>query len=245
MIKLIHIVLLLFTANFCVGQSSFDLGNKAYIDANYTNAIAHFEKAIEEDPGNISAYYNLGMTHQQNRSFGKAIWAYEKVLKLDPSDEQAEEQIMHCFLELKGSDFEWTSSVGPLEKVIFGFSSFSWSIIAIVLSILFATTIIYRILKPALSKSYFYLVSIGSGVLLIVVIMVAKKTFDFEYNQTFGIVTKHSVTTKLESAKDAQGPTLSEGSRLKIIGISKSGFYEVEDENKNIYLIEQEDIDLI
>lgn len=241
----LSILILLISTQLSIGQNEFDLGNKAYLDANYANAIQYFEKAIEEDPQNTSAYYNLGMAHQQNKSFGKAIWAFEKALKLDPTDDEAEEQIMQCFIELKGSEYEWSSSVGPFEKLVYGFGSFIWSVLSIIFSVLLAIIIIYRVYRSEMNRNYFAFLSVGTGILLIMMIFFAKITYNFESDHAYGIITKHTVVTKLDENAGNDGPALTEGSRLKVIGQTKSGFYKVVDSNKNTFLINQEDLDLI
>ncbi|HAJ46531.1 MAG TPA: protein kinase, partial [Alphaproteobacteria bacterium] len=45
-------------------------------------AIADYEKAVEKDPKNDAAWYELALTHRDQDSFNKAIDAYSKALDL-------------------------------------------------------------------------------------------------------------------------------------------------------------------
>ena len=73
--------------------------------------------SLNEDPNNISALYNLGMTQIQLKNFGEAIWAFESVLKRNPGDSQAEEQLLYVYTEL-GAVNEWQHMLGPFEKAL-------------------------------------------------------------------------------------------------------------------------------
>lgn len=242
---LFYIISVILLTQSAMSQSSFELGNKAYLDAGYKKAIAHFERAIEDEPGNISAYYNLGMAHQQNKSYGKAIWAFEKVLKMDPRDQKAEEQIMHCYFELYGPESEWSSTIGPVERIIYSVSSFSWSVTCILFSILLATLIVIKSYRKNSGKRYFPFFAVTLGLALILSGYFAYQSNLYESTHSYGVITKKKVPTSLNDSAKSSGPELPEGKRLRILEFNKDGHCKVKDDNNNVYIVALENIDII
>ena len=53
-------------------------------NCNGVNAASLFEEAIQLDPTNLEAYYNLGVLLQRENRLAEAISAYTRVLFLDP-----------------------------------------------------------------------------------------------------------------------------------------------------------------
>ena len=77
------------------GEPAFKAGEKAYRQGLWTDAISHFDEAIQIDPDHAKAYLYRGITyHQQNRwnpddiivNLEHAIHGYTKAIELDPDD---------------------------------------------------------------------------------------------------------------------------------------------------------------
>jgi tetratricopeptide (TPR) repeat protein len=60
---------------------------------NYEGAAEAFSKAIAEDPGNISAHYNLGLALAELRQFDEAARAFERAVELYPGYGEAREAL--------------------------------------------------------------------------------------------------------------------------------------------------------
>src|ERR1700745_2206102 len=78
-------------------NSEFDLGVQAYKNAKYEEAIYHFEKAVANEPTNVTAHMYLATAYAQNFIPGvdapenvqfaeSAIAQYKRVLSLDSSN---------------------------------------------------------------------------------------------------------------------------------------------------------------
>ena len=61
--------------------------NKAYSDANYSDAIDLYEKVTENGFESPELYYNIGNAYFKINDLPSAILFYEKSLKLNPADE--------------------------------------------------------------------------------------------------------------------------------------------------------------
>ncbi len=65
-------------------------GNEAFQNKNYTEAVKKYEQVLEigfESPG---LYYNLGNSYFRINEIGRAVLNYERALKLEPTDEDAQ-----------------------------------------------------------------------------------------------------------------------------------------------------------
>ena len=67
--------------------------DKAYNKKDYTEALALYTKALDEDGMSSELYYNIGNTQYRLNNLGQAIIAYERALKLDPSNSLARRNI--------------------------------------------------------------------------------------------------------------------------------------------------------
>lgn len=69
-----------------MGQNSFVLGNQAYVDGNYNQAIAHYKAALDTEGYTSSLLYNLGNAYYMKNEIGQSILNYERALYLDPGN---------------------------------------------------------------------------------------------------------------------------------------------------------------
>jgi tetratricopeptide (TPR) repeat protein len=68
-------------------QSTFEEGNKAYVEKNYEKAIGFFESLIKSNQVSAEVYFNLGNAYYKTGNYSSAIINYERAKKLKPSDE--------------------------------------------------------------------------------------------------------------------------------------------------------------
>lgn len=71
-------------------QTLFHQGNKLYDAEKYEQAARMYEQVIAAGKVNWEVYYNLGNAYFRLREIGEAILNYEKALKLDPDNEDAQ-----------------------------------------------------------------------------------------------------------------------------------------------------------
>ena len=68
----------------------FEQANAAYNMGNYDSARIVYEKILSTEVESVPLYLNLGNTYYKMHEYPMAIYYYEKALKLDPSNEDAQ-----------------------------------------------------------------------------------------------------------------------------------------------------------
>ena len=84
--------------------AQYNLGNALYKDDKAEEAIKSYDAVIarNKDSGILAkTYYNKGVAHQKLKQNPEAIDSYKKALKLDPSDEQARQNLQRLLQEMK------------------------------------------------------------------------------------------------------------------------------------------------
>lgn len=67
----------------------FQKGNQAYLEGDFSKAIAEYRRVLEAGVVNPDLYFNLGNAYYRAGQKGLAVLFYEKALDLDPSDQAA------------------------------------------------------------------------------------------------------------------------------------------------------------
>jgi LysM repeat protein len=128
-------VLVCASLNGCLppGQSQLDdekephfiEGKRAVNSMDYNGAIAEFEKAVEANPRNASAHFELGWLYEEKEPDpAAAIYHYEQFLKLRPTADTAEavrQRVVNCKQDLAKAVLPLPSSPGvqhDLEQLI-------------------------------------------------------------------------------------------------------------------------------
>ncbi|WP_066758322.1 tetratricopeptide repeat protein [Crocinitomix algicola] len=127
-------------------DSSFVAGNEAYANGDYEKALKQYNKIIGAEKQSAALFYNLGNTYYKLDEIGEAIWAYEKVLKINPGNKNALKNLE--LANAKTIEKLDQTSVGIGNWLAINFYNFSinfWAILSIVASILLAVSFyIYR-----------------------------------------------------------------------------------------------------
>jgi hypothetical protein len=67
----------------------FKRGNDAYFRGDYNAAVAAYEQLDRQAVVSADLYYNLGVAYFRQGSLGRAVWAFERAVALEPEDEDA------------------------------------------------------------------------------------------------------------------------------------------------------------
>lgn len=244
--KQFFLIIALFLPIASFAGSNFDEGVKAFQDSNYVLAIEKFQASLAETPNDIASYYNLGLAHTEAKQYGKAIWYFEKVLKLSPADVDAKDRIQVCYSQLN-SGKAWQPRLNRFQAILYGFSGMTWSVMAIVFSFALALfTILFLRMKDISYRRLFVALGFLSFCCMVVSIVVAYGASKYSEQTRFAVVTKASIPTYKESNKIATS-TLKEGDQLEILEAEITGknFIQVSSQSGDTYLVKSTDIDFI
>lgn len=122
-------------AILCNAQSSIsESADKAYSEGNFTEAIELYKQSIEADGVSSAIYYNLGNAYYKADSMARAVIAYERSLKLDPTNDNARENLEFVRTKLVDAQGESTSySTLFIEKTMRMLTGNGWAITSLVL----------------------------------------------------------------------------------------------------------------
>ena len=81
---------------------------------DWQKAEAMFEKAIEINPENYSAYHDLGMLYKAKRDYDKAEQMFKKTLEINPGYDWSYIELGWCYAILKN----WQKAEGMFKKAI-------------------------------------------------------------------------------------------------------------------------------
>jgi tetratricopeptide (TPR) repeat protein len=90
------------------GDDLFALGNQAYAEGKYDEALSFYERVIREVGYSAPLLYNMANTYYQKKNVGQAILNYERALYLDPGNAD-----IRANLALARKDFGLRSDPGP------------------------------------------------------------------------------------------------------------------------------------
>lgn len=115
------------------------LGDSAYSQARYDDAIRIYESVIENNGGSPELYYNLGNAFFRNNMIGKAILNYERALRISPTDKDTKVNLEYALAVTKDEVAEqyqiflavWFNAIVDTMGVN------AWAVVAIVAFILF------------------------------------------------------------------------------------------------------------
>ena len=74
-------------------RSHFEVGQFLFLNEKYDQALEEFKKAIQDDPGDAEAYYNLGVVYETKNMKKEAKEAFSKALELNPKHKLAEQHL--------------------------------------------------------------------------------------------------------------------------------------------------------
>lgn len=211
-------------------QSQFSDANKAYAEENYELALEGYSALLAEGYHSVNLYYNLGNTYYRLGDLGRSVWAYEKALKLDPSNEHAKTNLDFIKMQTIDKIDNTAPGIGTwLSGLLFGPSINLWAYLSIAMSILFAISLSWFFRSSNVrAKNLSLLTGAISGVLLLFTLIVSDQHKEFVTNQNKGVVISEEVEIKISPLETATTSfQLHSGTKVKILGNSE-GWTHVE-----------------
>ena len=240
--KIIYVFLLLMApfAAFSQDSNGYDkeLGDAAYAESNFNDAIKIYEAVIAEQGGSLPLYYNLGNAYYRANQPGKAILNYERALLIDPSNADVKFN-----LELARSK---TVDKNALMSELFFvrwyrdfaaiMSADAWSRVAILCFIILISCLaLFIFSKKSKTKKIIFIFALLSVVSTIVANIIAADRKEKMVLRENAIVMEPSVTIRsTPSVNGTELFILHEGKKVKVKDDSMKDWKEIEIEDGNI-----------
>lgn len=215
---------MLIIANSVVAQNAeslFSTANDLYKNEKLEEAIELYKKI--EDQGMVSSelYYNLGNSYYKLNKVGPSIYYYEKALKINPSNEDVQNNLVFAkrlaldnIEELPKTVFQKVNE-NWLQKLSYN----QWAIVVIVFSFLASLLFLLFYFSNSPSQKRFYFVtSLISFMLLIISLFITYNQYSFNKKNKEAIV--FAETTEVRNAPTFNSEevfTLHEGTKVIVL----------------------------
>ena len=162
---LILLMFMLFRVVSASPDSLFLKANVLYQDGKYELALEQYKQVLESGLESADLYYNMGNAAYRSNSIGYAILYYEKALKLDPSHEDASNNLEFAS-RYRVDTFEEVPELFIrtwMRVILVKFSERTWSLVSLVLFVLITMAILIFIFsrRHLLKKIGFFTALIG------------------------------------------------------------------------------------
>ena len=198
------------------------LADSAYNRENYTEAVALYTKALGQGMVSPEMYYNLGNAYYRQGRLGQAVIAYERALRLDPSDKDARDNLNFVINQLGDMLEDDTSFLTTLHRnIVTAQSANAWAWTALICFALLCAAAALYIFAPGvrMRKTGFF-----GGIVMIFVtgyfILVAAHASDRLHDRSYAVVTAPSTTLNSVPRMPRQNEksvSLTEGTKVQIV----------------------------
>jgi tetratricopeptide (TPR) repeat protein len=194
---------------------------KAYETRQYKKAIETYEQIVKDGYVSSKLFYNLGNAYYRNNQLGKAIYNYERAKKLDPNDEDVNNNLKLAYsktidkIEVKENFF--VSAVKT--NVLSSFTTTAWAWLSIGACVLFFLFLYLFIAGPSVAvKRLSFFVALVLIVSFFVVYFLGNSARKAKQENSFAIITAplSKVFTEPTPASTSKF-SLHEGTRVRIV----------------------------
>lgn len=148
--RFIIVGLVLCHISFVFAQTTFDAANAAYAGGRYEEAAKLYQTLIDEQP-DATVYYNLGNAQFKQGELAQAILSYERSLRLDPSNKDAQYNLEFAQSRITDNITEQDFFLSSWARAVRNrLNERSWIIISITLFILALTGLLLFLLSREL-----------------------------------------------------------------------------------------------
>lgn len=255
--KRIILTILSFISVIVAESSSIvNQGDQAYNEGRFEEAIRLYQSSAQNEGTSAWLYYNLGNAYYRSDSIAKAILNYERALKLDPTNDNARNNLEFVNSRYNLSRPSESATTVFISRLTSSMHANTWAIISL---ILFTLTLIATASYFLLSKPLFRKIGFFSGLILlpltIASIAIAFNAHSLATSKNGAIVTIPSAQLSTVPSKpltpSQQAFTVPEGYRLEIVDSIASTidngliWYEVKVEDDSRAWVCSSDVEII
>lgn len=217
----LYISLLLIPGNILLAASpdtAFFRANSLYQEGKYEDAIDAYNSVIKSGFESPGLYYNLANAYFRSNKLGKSRLYYEKALKINPSDEDAQANL--SYLEsLLADKFEEVPVIFYkkwIKSFMLSFNSNQWALFSMISFILSAVSVVIYLLfsNITLRKTGFF-AALLFFVLSVLSFAFSRNQYHLNHNPDSAVVTDLSVNAKSAPRETGTGLfVLHEGAKV-------------------------------
>lgn len=226
----------------------FDSANAAYTKGKYEEAAKLYESILSGNQESAAVYFNLGNAYFKSNHTGLAILNYERAKKLDPDDEEINEN-----LKLANQRTEDKIEAAPQLFLSAWKSSLTgwltekeWSLLLILLLFVgLALIALYIVSANKSMKQLGFFGGAGVLILCVFVFFIARSKYSSTLNSSSAVITAASVTvTGSPSDKGTKLFILHEGVKVDVTD-EQDDWTEVKIANGNVGWVKTTDLQKI
>ncbi len=221
--KLFYLVVFIlgFTCYSQTPKELFIKANSFYKKGNYKEAIELYEEIEKTNKVSSELFYNLANSYYKLNKVGPSVYNYERALKLDPSNEDARNNLVFAKrlsldrIESLPKSFLQKFNQNYISKINYN----QWAIISIILSFIASLLfLLYYFTNISSRKKLFFSTSIITLILLVISLSIAFHQFNKKQNTVEAIVYSSEVSIKNEPTVNAnESFVLHEGTKVFVL----------------------------
>jgi len=221
--KLILLFLLIFNNSFAQNQNEelFSKANSLYKNGNHQEAINLYEQLTNDNLVSSELYFNLGNCYYKLNKVAPSIYNYEKALKLNPKNEDAQNNLVFAnrltldrIETLPETIFQKINS-SYLKKIALN----TWSYFSIVLTLLLTLFfLLFHYAYNPIYKRLFFILSSISLLLFVITFSISFNQYSAQKNNKEAIIFVTETSIQSEPTTNAnEAFVLHEGTKVFII----------------------------
>lgn len=225
--KYIHVVVwlsvLFFIPSVTVSADIIQRADSAYLADDYALATSLYMDAEKELGSSSALLYNIGNSYYRSGEIGKAILYYKRALKLDPTNDDARQNMQFVMTKTVDRQDDNRSLVRKVaDNIMFSNTPNGWAVVALVLFALFLGAVSLYVFSGSviIRKVCFF----GGLVILVFdgcIVYMAQKTASVVSDNSTAIVTSSNVqlstVPRVPKDKSEQAFQLHEGAVVEIV----------------------------
>jgi tetratricopeptide (TPR) repeat protein len=221
---------------------------KAYDNKNYKEAIACYQKLINDGNKSYELYFNLGNSYYRNKELGYAIYYYELARKLNPNDQDVQINLgIAAAKTIDKIDAKENFFINAVKSnVVNVVSTDSWAWFSILLA--FVTCILFFVFihsQIMILKRISFLFSIIGAITLVVVYLFGNSALNSKKENKFAIILLKEVKiTNEPNAGATMKFALHEGTKVRIVE-ANSDWVLIKLDNGNEGWVKQTEVGII
>ena len=216
--------LFLLISNICWSQSSDELftnANNLYKEGKYQEAIDIYTKIEAENEVSSELYYNLGNSYYKLNQVAPTIYNYEKALKLNPLNQDAQNNLIFAKRLTLDRIEELPKSLlhkfneNYLQKLTYN----EWAIVSVVFSVIASLLfLLFYFAELPKKKRLYFILSMLSFLFLITTVAITYNQYSKDKNTVEAIIFTEEIEVKNAPTNNSNEVfTLHEGTKVYVL----------------------------